>query len=141
LLQALSYSVLWQGQFWLNSPVMWKVALSVLLQALAVLLSWTGSQALGRHLRLDAALRTDHQLVKTGPYRWIRHPIYASMFCMLVGDGLMVASAILLAIAAVVFVIGTEIRVRAEDKLLAERFGTEFAAYRQMVKAYIPMIR
>jgi protein-S-isoprenylcysteine O-methyltransferase Ste14 len=39
------------------------------------------------------------------------------------------------------FIAGTEIRVRLEDKLLAERFGDEFRDYRRSTPAYIPLIR
>jgi len=39
------------------------------------------------------------------------------------------------------FLAGTEIRVRAEDRLLAERFQERFAQYRSRVKAYIPFVR
>jgi protein-S-isoprenylcysteine O-methyltransferase Ste14 len=45
-------------------------------------------------------------------------------------------------VAAVIFLLaGTEIRIRAEDRLLAERFQDAFAAYRSRVRAYIPFIR
>jgi protein-S-isoprenylcysteine O-methyltransferase Ste14 len=45
-------------------------------------------------------------------------------------------------VAAVIFLlVGTEIRVRAEDRLLAERFGDSFIAYRSSVPACIPFIR
>jgi protein-S-isoprenylcysteine O-methyltransferase Ste14 len=47
-----------------------------------------------------------------------------------------------LAIASVLFfVAGTEIRVRAEEGLLAERFGAEFQEYRLSTWAYIPFVR
>jgi protein-S-isoprenylcysteine O-methyltransferase Ste14 len=39
------------------------------------------------------------------------------------------------------FIAGTEIRVRAEDRLLSERFHQEFADYRSRVRAYIPFVR
>jgi protein-S-isoprenylcysteine O-methyltransferase Ste14 len=39
------------------------------------------------------------------------------------------------------FLIGTEIRVRAEDRLLASRFGDRFTAYRRQVAAYLPLVR
>ena len=45
------------------------------------------------------------------------------------------------AVALVVFLVGTEIRVRAEDRLLAERFPDAFGEYRSHVKAYVPFIR
>ena len=43
--------------------------------------------------------------------------------------------------AVLVFLAGTEIRVRAEDRLLAGRFQESFTAYRSRVRAYIPFIR
>jgi protein-S-isoprenylcysteine O-methyltransferase Ste14 len=39
------------------------------------------------------------------------------------------------------FVAGTEIRVRTEDGLLASRFGERFFAYRKRVRAYVPFVR
>jgi len=47
----------------------------------------------------------------------------------------------MLVAAVVVFLVGTEIRIRAEDRLLAERFQASFIAYRSRVRAYIPLIR
>jgi protein-S-isoprenylcysteine O-methyltransferase Ste14 len=46
-----------------------------------------------------------------------------------------------LALALVVFVIGTEIRVRIEDGLLCSRFGNRFQEYQRSVPAYIPFVR
>jgi protein-S-isoprenylcysteine O-methyltransferase Ste14 len=43
--------------------------------------------------------------------------------------------------ALAIFLVGTEIRVRAEDRLLAGRFGETFTAYRSRVRAYIPFLR
>jgi protein-S-isoprenylcysteine O-methyltransferase Ste14 len=63
----------------------WRTALAALFFVLASVWSWTGVRALGRHLRFDAALSQNHKLVRSGAYRWLRHPIYTSMFCMLLG--------------------------------------------------------
>jgi protein-S-isoprenylcysteine O-methyltransferase Ste14 len=41
----------------------------------------------------------------------------------------------------VVFLVGTEIRVQTEDRLLAARFGEEFRQYRKHVRAYVPFVR
>ena len=141
LLQFVSYSVLWQERFWLKSPAIWQVAACTLLLAIAALLSWSGTRALGKHLRLDAALTEDHHLVQSGPYRLLRHPIYSSMLCVLVGTGFMVAAPLLFVAALTIFLVGTEIRVRAEDRLLAERFGEEFRQYEKSAAAYIPFLR
>ncbi len=44
-------------------------------------------------------------------------------------------------VSLALYLAGTEIRVRAEDALLAGRFGDEFERYRRAVKAYIPFVR
>jgi protein-S-isoprenylcysteine O-methyltransferase Ste14 len=69
-------------------------------------------------LRVDAGLNADHRLVTAGPYRVVR-----------------------LAVALLVFVAGTEIRVRIEDGLLASRFGEQFADFRRRMPAYVPFVR
>ena len=63
------------------------------------------------------------------------------MFGMLLQTGLVKTWWPLLLAAITFYIIGTEIRVRAEERLLAERFGSTFAAYRASTKAYIPLIR
>jgi protein-S-isoprenylcysteine O-methyltransferase Ste14 len=141
LLAAISYAILWEGNFWARPLPGWRAVLSVLFLLLAILLSWTSTRALGRHLRIDAGLDSSHELVRRGPYRFIRHPIYTSMLCVLVGTGLMITPAPLFLVAACVFIAGTEIRVRIEDRLLAGRFGGEFREYQRQVSAYIPFLR
>jgi protein-S-isoprenylcysteine O-methyltransferase Ste14 len=141
LFQLVSYSILWQGKFWLKPPVGWQVSACIFFLTLATLLSWTGTRALGKHLRLDAALTKDHRLIQAGPYRLLRHPIYSSMLSILLGTGFIIATPALFAVSIVVFLIGTEIRVRTEDKLLAARFGSEFREYKSSVSAYIPLVR
>lgn len=141
LLQLVAYSLLWQGEVWTRSPGMLRLAFSIFFLTLAGLLSWTGTRALGKHLRFDAALSPDHQLVRSGPYRLLRHPIYTSMFCMLLGTGVMISLPLLLFLAILVFLAGTEIRVRIEDGLLASRFGDQFRDYQRTIPAYIPLLR
>jgi protein-S-isoprenylcysteine O-methyltransferase Ste14 len=114
---------------------------SMILGPPAVALAWVATRHLGKQWRFKAALSEDHELIQTGPYRWLRHPIYASMFCLLLatiaawtwwpmGVGSVIA-----------FLAGTEIRLRAEERLLAERFKDSYVAYRSRTKAFIPFIR
>jgi protein-S-isoprenylcysteine O-methyltransferase Ste14 len=141
LLVAIAYSLLWQNRFWERPLPGWRVPLSILLFTLAAVLSWTGSSALGRQWRIDAGLNPDHELVTTGPYRVVRHPIYTSMLCVLAGTGFIITPLLVLLLSAIVFLAGTEIRVRIEDGLLASRFGEQFQEYRRTVPAYIPFLR
>ena len=141
LLVAIAYSMLWQNKFWERSPQAWRIALSILFFLLAGLLSWTGARALGRQWRIDAGLNPDHELVTSGPYRLVRHPIYTSMLCLLCGMGFMVTPLPMLLLSTLVFITGTEIRVRIEDKLLASSFGERFLDYRRRVPSYIPFLK
>ena len=114
---------------------------SMLLGPPSVGLAWAATRHLGKHWRYEAALNEDHELVQTGPYRWVRHPIYASMLGMLLATGAAWTWWPVLIAALIVFLAGTEIRVRSEDRLLAARFQAAFVAYRSRVPAYIPFIR
>jgi protein-S-isoprenylcysteine O-methyltransferase Ste14 len=141
VIQGLAYSLLWQSRFWARSPGNWRTALSVFFFALGGLLSWTGASALGRQWRIDAGLNPDHQLVRSGVYRIVRHPIYTSMLCVLLGTGFMITPLPMLLVSISLFMIGTEIRVRIEDRLLASRFGDQFRDYQRRVSAYIPFVK
>jgi protein-S-isoprenylcysteine O-methyltransferase Ste14 len=141
LLVALAYAILWQNRFWARPLPYWRIAVSASFLALAGTLSWTATRSLGRQWRIDAGLDADHELVMSGPYRLVRHPIYTSMLFLLCGVGFMVTPLPLLLLAAAVFMLGTEIRVRIEDRLLASRFGDRFREYQRNVPAYIPFMK
>lgn len=138
LLQFLAYTVIWQGHFWERSLPVWRLLTSIVLFVLAAILSWRSSRALAGQLRVDAALGEEHTLVKSGPYALVRNPIYTSMLLVLCAMAVIISGWQLFAIALLLFVVGTEIRVRTEERLLASHFGEEFQAYRRSVPAYIP---
>jgi protein-S-isoprenylcysteine O-methyltransferase Ste14 len=108
--------------------------------ALAALLSWTSSRALAGQLRIDAALGAEHRLVRSGPYALVRNPIYTSMLLVLCAVALVITGWKVFLVSLVVFVVGTEIRVRTEEKLLASHFGEEFQKYKKSVPAYVPFL-
>lgn len=114
---------------------------SMIIGPLAVALAWMAVRHLGKQWRFEAALSEDHELIMTGPYRWLRHPIYASMLGMLLEAGLAKAWWPLLVAGAVFFIIGTDIRVYAEEGLLVARFGEAYSRYKAETKAYIPLLR
>jgi protein-S-isoprenylcysteine O-methyltransferase Ste14 len=114
---------------------------SMILAPPSVALAWASTRHLGRQWRYQAAVSEGHELIQTGPYRWIRHPIYASMLGMLLATGAAWTWWPMFVAAMVVFIVGTEIRVRAEDRVLSAHFQDSFAAYKSRVRAYIPFVR
>ena len=140
LLQLVAYSLLWQGHFWTRPLPIWRTLACILLFAIAAAFSWTSSSALGSHLRVDAGLGAEHQLVRSGPYGLVRHPIYTSMLLVLCATAVVIAPWQLFLASVLLFIAGTETRVRTEEKLLASRFGEDFQAYKRRVPAYIPFL-
>ena len=124
-----------------NPPEIWQIAAAIVFASLATVLSWTSVTHLGRQFRVQAGLYEDHELVRTGPYAVVRHPIYASMLGMLLCTILLVTAWQWAVVSIVVFIIGTEIRVHSEEKLLASRFGAALDEYRKRVPAYVPFVR
>jgi protein-S-isoprenylcysteine O-methyltransferase Ste14 len=114
---------------------------SMVLAPLGTWLAWAAVRHLGKQWRYEAALSADHELIQSGPYARVRHPIYTSLFLMLLATGACRTWWPLFVAAVVTFIVGTEIRVRAEERLLEERFGEAFAGYRRRVPAYIPFLR
>lgn len=140
LLQFLAFTLLWQGHFWTRPLPIWRTAVSVVLFVLAAVLSRTSSRALAGQLRVDAALGAEHRLVRSGPYAVVRNPIYTSMLLVLCATAIIVAGGKLFAAALLMFIAGTEIRVRTEERLLASRFGEEFESYKHSVPTYLPFL-
>ena len=104
-------------------------------------LAWTSVKHLGRQFRIHAGLYVDHELVRTGPYALVRHPIYSSLLAILLATILLLTPWPWAMVSLALFVAGTEVRVRSEDRLLASRFGEQFARYRESVPAYLPFVR
>ena len=117
------------------------LVVSMILAPASVYLAWASAHELGKQWRIEAALSADHELIQTGPYRWMRNPIYTSMFGMLMATAAAYTWWPMWVAGAAAFIAGTEIRVRAEERLLEERFQDAFRAYRARVRAYIPFVR
>jgi protein-S-isoprenylcysteine O-methyltransferase Ste14 len=140
LLQFLAFVLLWQGRFWMRPAAPWRVLICVLLFGAAAALSWSSARALAGQLRIDAALGAEHHLVKSGPYRLVRNPIYLSMLLVMCATAVLVATGALFFLGLALFVVGTQIRVRTEEKLLAAYFGEEFLEYKRSTPAYLPFL-
>ncbi|HXP35202.1 MAG TPA: isoprenylcysteine carboxylmethyltransferase family protein [Chthoniobacterales bacterium] len=96
-------------------------------------------RVLGKQWSLQARVLEDHKLIREGPYRFVRHPIYTGMLGMIVVAGLAWSHWIGFIISILFFAIGTAIRVRSEEKLLREQFGGAFDDYKRRVPAVVPI--
>jgi len=118
-----------------------RVVASLVCAVPGIILGWSAVTHLGRQFRIRAGLYEDHELVRTGPYAVVRHPIYASLLAMLLCTLLLLTPWPWALVSIAIFVTGTEIRVHTEDRLLESRFGEAFHEYRRQVPAYVPFVR
>jgi protein-S-isoprenylcysteine O-methyltransferase Ste14 len=128
-------------QQWMTDIETWRAIAGVLTSLVSIVIFWGAVASLGKQWRFDAGLNKEHELVQTGAYRVVRHPIYASMFGMLIATGFFTGTLPGWPIAIVLFIIGTEIRVRVEDGLLRARFGQRFIEWQKAKAAYVPFVR
>jgi protein-S-isoprenylcysteine O-methyltransferase Ste14 len=145
VLQGLSFAIVWAGHRGLFTPLTANRAANIflyltamVLAVSAVSLTMAAVKTLGKEWSLTARLLEGHTLATTGPYRLVRHPIYTGMLGMLLATGIAISHWLALIIAVVVFFVGTEIRVRSEERLLREAFGPDFEAYSRRVSSLIP---
>jgi protein-S-isoprenylcysteine O-methyltransferase Ste14 len=142
LMQAFGSAVVYAHKpaTWASTIAWWRLLPALATGLPAIWLSWTATAHLGRQWRVEAGLNADHELIRSGPYRLVRHPIYASMLGMMLMSAALIGTWPGAPVGIVLFLIGIEIRVRIEDRLLAGRFGDSFQAWRNSVAAYIPFV-
>jgi protein-S-isoprenylcysteine O-methyltransferase Ste14 len=102
----------------------------------AVLLVWA-SLLLGRLLIHEAAVRVDHALIERGPYRLVRHPVYAGYLALLLGSGVASLNVCLLLLWPV-SLLGILIQAASEEQLLREKFGQDYERYVGRVGRVVP---
>ena len=103
----------------------------------SILLAVLARRHLGSNWSGAITVKVEHQLVRTGPYRVVRHPIYSAMLGMFVGTA-MVSGELhaFLAVATIGFAYWRKIRL--EEQRLGEVFGAEYDAYRGDTWALVP---
>ena len=112
----------------------------IVLMGGAIWLFAASSRALGRNWSVVARTRSDHELVRRGPYARIRHPIYLGMLLFLLALAVALGHYAQLVVAVPLFLVGTTIRTRIEDRLLEAKFGDEFRSYAGSTPALIPKL-
>jgi protein-S-isoprenylcysteine O-methyltransferase Ste14 len=120
-----------------------EVALAVVAVALAFASSWwsfCAVQTLGKQWTYEARVIEGHELITHGPYAVVRNPIYLGMFGLMVATGLVFTTWWVLLLAVTVFLIGNQVRIRAEENLLRETFGSQFDDYARRVPAFFPRL-
>lgn len=127
--------------FQMNSSI--QILLTIFSGILAIASVWLGLSAvktLGKQWNIKAQIIEGHELITTGPYKIVRHPIYSALFGLLIVTGYSMTLLWAFIIAIVFYFIGTIFRTRVEEQLLIQHFGDQYEKYKKKVPAIIPFI-
>ncbi len=124
------------GSLAVHSPVLAAIGAVVFASGLALAI-WARVQ-LGRNWGMPMTEKADPELVTSGPYRFVRHPIYSGLLVGLLGTALVTNLIGLL----IVVVLGGYFYFSAsvEEKNLIAAFPTAYPAYRSHTKMLIPFV-
>ncbi|MFB6277934.1 MAG: isoprenylcysteine carboxylmethyltransferase family protein [Salinibacter sp.] len=98
-------------------------------------------RTLGRNVSETVLTKDQHELVKSGPYRWIRHPLYTTGVVLFVALGLIAANWLILAFTLLAFVLIRFVVVPREEQELLARFGSEYKRYMRRTGTMLPCFR
>jgi protein-S-isoprenylcysteine O-methyltransferase Ste14 len=134
------------GTNWLRiGPLAWRFVppdpsiswVGVLLTAMGVALAIWARWRLGRNWSDKVVLKVDHELVRSGPYRFLRHPIYTGILMALTGTALMIGE--WRGVVAVILMgMNYYIKATREERILAASFGEAFAEHKKRAGFFLP---
>ena len=92
---------------------------------------------LGKYWSGRITLKVDHRVIQTGPYAWVRHPIYSGLILALLGTAISLGT--VRAFLGFAFILVSFLRkLTLEENWLRSHFGTEYELYQKRVRALIP---
>jgi protein-S-isoprenylcysteine O-methyltransferase Ste14 len=134
---------------WLVSPVFsfaeyplraWAFGAGVVCLAAGLWLFYRSHSDLGTYWSVTLELRENHRLITQGVYRHVRHPMYAALFLYSIGQALVLPNWVVGPSYLVAFGILFAFRIGAEERMMLETFGDEYAAYVARTKLLVPGI-
>jgi protein-S-isoprenylcysteine O-methyltransferase Ste14 len=111
------------------------LALTTLGVAFAI---WARS-TLGGNWSATVTLKENHSLVQRGPYRLVRHPIYAGALLAMLGTAVVYGEMGCLVAVFIAF-LGWWLKARREEEFMAQQFGEDYRLYQRSVKRMIPFV-
>jgi protein-S-isoprenylcysteine O-methyltransferase Ste14 len=118
----------------------WMQWIGVILGAASLLLIWWVQEALGSNFSTVLHVREEHTLVTSGPYRWVRHPMYTALYMNLLAAFLLTENWFIggFFLGALTLIVAT--RLKREEQVMLEKFGDEYRTYMQQTGRFLPRL-
>lgn len=101
-------------------------------------LRWYSIVYLGRFFTVNVAIHSGHEIIDTGPYRYIRHPSYAGALLAFLGLALTLQNWVSLAVVMVPIILAFGWRMSIEETALSNALGSPYTNYMRRTKRLIP---
>jgi protein-S-isoprenylcysteine O-methyltransferase Ste14 len=108
--------------------------------ALGIAVRQWAARTLGSFFTRSIVVREQHQIVASGPYRFIRHPGYAGLLISVTGLALTLGNWLSVVVGVLGFLLGNIPRIKAEEAVLESNLGDDYRAYARARKRLIPGI-
>lgn len=112
----------------------------ILLCATGVALAIWARHTLGTNWSGIVTVKQDHTLIRSGPYHYVRHPIYTGIILAAAGTFLAVLPTLQGVISLLFIFLGFGLKSRLEERFLTREFPDEYPRYRRQTKALIPFV-
>lgn len=106
----------------------------------AILLGMASRSTLGQAYSPRAGHAGPSELIRRGPYRWIRHPMYLAAILWSLGWPLLIASPLGSALSLIFLLPSIHLRIQSEERVLEKSFGPEFEEYKGKTWRLIPYV-
>lgn len=94
---------------------------------------------LGGNWSSNVTLKEDHTLIRSGPYRIVRHPIYTGLLVALLGTAIALGP-LRCFLGVILAAVAWKIKSITEERFMVQQFGDRYTHYRMQVKALVPYI-
>jgi len=111
----------------------------VVIVVLGLLFAIAARNVLGRNWSGTVTLKENHELIRRGPYRYVRHPIYTGLLLAFAGSAIARGEWRGLVALAIAFIALCR-KLKLEERWMIETFGDEYVRYRAEVRALIPFV-
>ena len=143
LLVVILLNIFWPAPlFWakFNSP-QWLRILGLILAVLCVLLLWWVFRSIGKNISETVLIKESHELVTSGPYHWVRHPLYGTALVLLLSISLVFGDWIMMGYTLLGILAFRLLVIPAEEKQLLDAFGEDYVRYQERTGALLPWVR
>lgn len=125
---------------WLFNPDYFISSLGLVLIIVGVVIRWSAVLTLKKYFTVDVTILNDHKLIRSGVFKYIRHPSYFGLLIAVLGLGITMVNWLSVIILLVPHAIIIIMRINEEERALEEHFGRDYENYRRNTERLTPLI-